>query len=172
MEKEYVVINEQRYQVGKLYWSDELDNIVWLVGMKADTLCVSNNKNTPIEQCMLINEIKDYNHCRDHFGQIRSEATDKIYISTDEGVLTGGFDGLSYRKKLKINQYDQTPTNYAIEIDPEIKYISTSFLIGLFEESILEYGSLEKFYKKYQFNFNASPPGLRETIKTIAMRVL
>lgn len=68
-------------------------------------------------------------------------------------ILYSGRDyGIEVREKEKLDKKDNDNIEYIVKINPSTLKISTSFILGLFKNSYLKYGS-DMFTKKYKFEF-------------------
>ena len=69
-------------------------------------------------------------------------------------VLSGRQRGVVVRKRYKLGEKEREENFICKIIVPDsIKVITASFLLGLFDESVLFFGSKEKFLQHYKFTF-------------------
>lgn len=66
--------------------------------------------------------------------------------------LSGKERGEHARRLFDLDKYDDQQTSILVRIPPEIRSISSSFTLGLFSESVIKRGSLEKFIAAVKFD--------------------
>lgn len=72
------------------------------------------------------------------------------YLIPETKIYSGRDKGIEVRKKIKLDTKDKEEIVYNIFIDPKTIMISSSFILGLFKDSYLKYGS-KIFDQKYIF---------------------
>jgi hypothetical protein len=84
-------------------------------------------------------------------------------------VFTGRARGREARLLLRLDELDRSATEIAVIVPDQTYSISSSFFLGLFEESIVAAGSKEAFEAKY---FISAKPALRASIQSCIFRAL
>lgn len=69
-------------------------------------------------------------------------------------TFSGKDNGEYARKRLKIDNIDNTNEIISIKVPCDTTSINPSFFIGLFFNSFKKCGSIEKFNKKFKFDFS------------------
>lgn len=82
-----------------------------------------------------------------------NQATDEIQIVSNTRNLVGYDMGLKYRSEYFIDSYD-LGNPVSIIISDNISHITSSFVIGMFEDSVDYFDSYEEFFEHYRFDCN------------------
>lgn len=94
-----------------------------------------------------------------------------IDFSTLEGpVFTGRPRGEQLRKVFHVDEYDNADTEVEVRIPVSTYSISSSFILGMFGQSIVRAGSKDQFYKKYHFESSALFKGIIDSCVTRALQ--
>jgi hypothetical protein len=93
-----------------------------------------------------------------------------VDFSNLEGpVYTGRDRGEALRKQLHIEEFDDDNASVNVIIPASTYTVSSSFFLGMFGPSVRKLGSLELFWKKFQFN---APKPLMPLLEAHAARAL
>ena len=80
------------------------------------------------------------------------------YRGHNSTVFTGRPEGKLARKDLKLDEKDTDGLTYVVVIPKNTTSFNSSFFLGLFFDSIKQFGSIEKFYEKYSFKIEEEDP--------------
>ena len=69
-------------------------------------------------------------------------------------ALLGLGKGLEFREKLNLDKLEKEDGKITIVVDDNVFTITTSFMIGLFRDSLNNFKTIEDFYNKYTFEGN------------------
>ena len=83
-----------------------------------------------------------------------NESTTIDFASIEGPVYTGRERGTLLRDYLKIPALEADNVHIRVSIPDATYTISSSFFLGLFGPSVIQCGSKEAFYKKYEFVAN------------------
>lgn len=80
---------------------------------------------------------------------------DGIPGSKDIFAISGRDLGYKQRKHHKIDKLEEINEQLEIDIDPKIIFMSSSFFLGMFGDSVRKCGTKEKFKEKFIFKANS-----------------
>lgn len=156
------------YSLNSLYLDKETNSIIWLQDIHNDRFFVSFCENPNINDCFYVDNIVSCSKIFHNIGKIKEISN--IIINIEDTNLIGKEKGFKLRKQINLDELDTLNEIIIINFNINSPTITSSFIIGLFEHSILKFA--DSFDNHYHINFDELGEHFRIAFNTAKQKIL